>query len=167
MLQLILDTCQARSTTSNLFLQFYLLTMHLQTLLAKKSVQQTANVGKKQDQKTENVVLVPKNNVVQQVIVPSKSVDNKDQQTDSKVDKTKHLGTLHNTTSFASLTSGMSAEGIYTEMRAVMPATEAFHVAEHFIFNLLVNFKQTARFAYEQKYASLRNLTNVEAATQL
>lgn len=167
MLALILETSQVRSATSNLFLQFYLLTMNLQTLCATKSAPQTANVGKKQNQRTANFALEAKNNVAQQVIGKSKSVDDRDQQTAKKVHATKSLGTLHKSASFASLTSGMSAEGIYKEMRSLMPASKSFHVKAQFVFNLLVNFEQKARIFYEQKYAEFLQLTNVEAATQL
>lgn len=52
-------------------------------------------------------------------------------------------------------------------MRATMPASSSFHVNEQFVFNLLVNFDQQRRFAYEQKYAAFLNLTNIAAATQL
>lgn len=167
MLALILETYQASKTTSNLFWQFYLLTMNLQTLFATKSVVQTARVSKKQDEPTESVAFGSENNVARQAINNKESVSGKDQQTANKVSATKQLVSFNKTTSFASLTSGMSAEGIYKEMRAVMPATKSFHVKEQFIFNLLVNFEQKARCAYEQKYEAFLHLANVEAATQL
>ena len=167
MLALILETYQASSTTSNLFLQFYLLTMNLQMLFAPKSVLQTARIGKQQAEPTKSVAFRSKNNVAQQVISNNASVASKDQQTAKKLGATKQLVTFNKITSFTSLTSGMSSESIYTEMRATLPASKSFHVKAPFIFNLLVNFEQKARFAYEQKYATFLHLTNVEAATQL
>ena len=167
MLALILKTYQASRTTRNLFLQFYLLTMHLQTLLAPKSVDQTARIGQKPNQRTRNGTLGSANNVSSAGISNKKSAGEKIALTAKKVGLTKQLVTFNNTTGFASLTSGMSAEGIYKEMRAVMPATKTFHVKEHFVFNLLVNFEQKTRCAYEQKYATFLHLTNVAAATQL